>query len=114
MTFEKIISNANYNIQKILEELREKIKENSDIDEVIDNRQIMYQHDGEDFCVIKVKKDHIEIDFLADNAIEDPMEFSWKIRPTRKSEFNGRMHIKNIVDIDIVLGLIFQSYKSMK
>ena len=114
MTFEKILSNVNYNIKKIIEELREKIKDNSEISEVIDNRQIIYQHSGEDFCIIKIKKDHIEIDFLADSIIEDPIEFSWKIKPTRKCEFNRRMQIKNIADIDIVLGLIFQAYKMIK
>lgn len=114
MTFEKILSNVNYNIKKIIEELREKIKDNSEINEVIDNRQIIYQHSGEDFCIIKIKKDHIEIDFLADSIIEDPIEFSWKIKPTRKCEFNRRMQIKNIADIDIVLGLIFQAYKIIK
>ncbi len=115
MTLENILSNTNYNIKKIVEELRERIiKDISDINEVIDKRQIIYQHSGEDFCIIKIKKDYIEIDFIVDNKIEDPMEFSWKIKPTRKYYFNRRMQIKNIGDIDIVFGLIFQSYNTEK
>lgn len=115
MTFEKIISNINYNIKKIVEELRERIiKEIPEINEVIDKRQIIYQNSGEDFCIIKIKKDYLEIDFVANNIIEDPMEFSWKIKPTRKCYFNRRMQIKNIVDIDTVFGLIFQSYNAEK
>lgn len=114
MTIEKTLSSINYNIRKILEELREKIIENPDIDEVIDDRQITYQYSGEDFCVIKIKKDHLEIDFITNNIMTDPMEFSWKIKPTRKCEFNRRMQIKNIGDIEIVLGLIFQSYNMVR
>ena len=53
---EKILSNVNYNIKKIVEELREKIKDIPEINEVIDKRQIIYQHSGEDFCLIKIKK----------------------------------------------------------
>src|SRR3990167_5268803 len=98
MTFEKILSN--YNIKKILKELREKIKDDLEINEIIDDRQIIYQHSGEDFCLIKIKKDYLEIDFITDNRIEDPMEFSWKIKP-KKCEFNRRMQIKNISDIDM-------------
>lgn len=109
---EKILSNVNYNIKKIVEELREKIKHIPGINEVIDKKQIIYQHSGEDFCIIKVKEDYLEIDFIVDNTIEDPMEFSWKIKPTRKCDFNRRMQIKNISDIDIVYGLIFQSYNA--
>ena len=112
MTFEKILSN--YNIKKILKELREKIKDDLEINEIIDDRQIIYQHSGEDFCLIKIKKDYLEIDFITDNRIEDPMEFSWKIKPTKKCNFNRRMQIKNIGDIDTVYGLIFQSYNAEK
>jgi hypothetical protein len=112
MTLEKLLSNINYNIKKIVEELRERIvKEIPEINEVIDKRQIIYQHSGKDFCTIKIKKDYLEIDFIVDNTIEDPIEFSWKIKPTRKCDFNRRMQTKNIADIDIVFGLIFQSYK---
>lgn len=64
--------------------------------------------------LIKIKKDYLEIDFIVDNTIEDPMEFSWKIKPTRKCIYNRRMHTKNIGDIDIVFGLIFQSYNAKK
>ena len=115
MTFEKIVSNINYNIKKIVEELRERIiKDIPGTNEVIDKRQIIYQHSGKDFCIIKIKKDYLEIDFIVDNTIEDPMEFSWKIKPTKKRKFNRRMQTKNIGDIDIVYGLIFQSYNAEK
>jgi vacuolar-type H+-ATPase subunit E/Vma4 len=109
MTFEKLLSNINHNIKKIVEELRERIKEIPETSEVIDKRQIIYQHYGKEFCTIKIKKDHLEIDFIVDNTVEDPMEFSWKIKPTIKCDFNRRMQTKNIADIDIVFGLIFQS-----
>lgn len=115
MTFEKIVSNVNYNIKKIVEELRERIiKDIPGTNEVIDKRQIIYQHSGKDFCIIKIKKDYLEIDLIVDNTIEDPMEFSWKIKPTRKCVYNRRMQTKNIGDIDIVFGLIFQSYNAKK
>ncbi len=108
-----MLSNVNYNIKKIVEELRERIIEDiPEINEVIDKKEIMYQHSGEDFCAIKIKKDYLQIDFIVDNTIEDPMEFSWKIRPTRKCDFNRRMQIKNISDINIVFGLILQSYNT--
>lgn len=115
MTFEKIVSNVNYNIKKIVEELRERIiKDIPGTNEVIDKIQIIYQHSGKDFCIIKIKKDYLEIDFIVDNTIEDPMEFSWKIKQTRKCVYNRRMQTKNICDIDIVFGLIFQSYNAKK
>ncbi len=115
MIFEKMLSNVNYNIKKIVEELRERIiKDIPEINEVIDKKEIMYQHSGEDFCTIKIKKDYLQIDFIVDNTIEDPMEFSWKIKPTRKCDFNRRMQIKNISDIDIVFGLILQSCNTKK
>lgn len=109
---ENILSNVNYNIVKILEELRKRITATLEINEVIDGTRIIYQHSGEDFCLIKIKKGHLEIDFDADKTLEDPMEFSWKIKQTKKCKFNRRMQIKNISDIDIVFGLIFQSYNT--
>ena len=115
MIFKKMMSNINYNIKKIVEELRERIiREIPEINEVIDKKQIIYQRSGEDFCIIKIKKDHLEIDFIAGNTIEDPIKFSWKIKPTRKCDFNRRMQIKNIFNIDTVFGLIFQSYNAKK
>ena len=55
---EKILSNVNYNIKKIVEELREKIKDIPEINEVVDKRQIIYQYSGEDFCLIKINVYH--------------------------------------------------------
>lgn len=108
MTIDKILSNVNYNIKKIVEELRFKIGNISDTNETIDERQITYQYLTENFCTIKIKKDHLEIDFIAGNTIEDPIKFSWKIKPNEKNNFNRRLQIKNIRDIDTVFGLILQ------
>jgi hypothetical protein len=111
MTLENILSDVNYNIEKIVEELRKRIMSISEIDEIIDKHQIIYNYYGEDFCVIKIKKDNLEIDFKADKMLEDPIDFSWKIRYNKKSKFDRRMHIKNIFDIDITCNLILQSYE---
>lgn len=108
MTLEEILSNINYNIKKIVEELRKRIIFREQMN--VDDRNIIYQHSGEDFCIVRIKKNYLEIDFKADKIIEDPMEFSWKIKQTRDQKFNRRMQIKNICDIDIAFGLIFQSY----
>lgn len=110
MTLEDILSNVNYNIEKIVEELRKRIMKIPEINEIVDQHQIRYNYSGEDFCVIKIKKDQLEIDFKADKMLEDPIDFSWKIRH-KKDRFDRRMHIKNIFDIDVTFGLIFQSYK---
>lgn len=110
MTIEDILSNVNYNIEKIVEELRKRIMNIPEINETVDKHQIIYNYSGEDFCAIKIKKDHLEIDFKANRMLEDPMDFSWKIR-NKKDRFDRRMHIKNIFDIDVTFGLIFQSYK---
>lgn len=102
--------NINYNIKKILEELRKRITDNAKLNEIIHDRQIIYQQSGKDFCIIKVRKDHLEIDFIGSKILEDPMEFSWKIKPTKKYKFNRRMKIKNISDIEITSVLLSQSY----
>ncbi len=109
MTFENL-SNINYNIKKILEELRKRITDNPELNEIIDERQIVYQESGKDLCIIKVKKDHLEIDFIGSRILEDPMEFSWKIKPNKKYKFNRRMQIKNISDIETTFILLSQSY----
>lgn len=111
MALEDILSNVNYNIEKIVEELRKRIMDLSEISEIVDKHQIVYRHLEEDFCIIKIKKDHLEIDFKANKTLEDPMDFSWKIKRNRKDRFDRRMHIKNVFDIDVTFGLIFQSYK---
>lgn len=113
MTLDDILSNVNYNIEKIVEELRKRIMGIPEISENIDKYQIMYQHSGKDFCLIRIKKDHLEIDFKASNMLEDPIDFSWKIRRNRKEKFDRRMHIKNVFDIDVTFGLILQSYNSI-
>ena len=111
MALEDILSNVNYNIEKIVEELRKRIMDIPEIGETVDKHQIVYKYLEEDFCVIKIKKEHLEIDFKANKTLEDPMDFSWKIKRDRKNRFDRRMHIKNIFDIDVTFGLIFQSYK---
>lgn len=113
MTIEDILSNVNYNIEKIVEELRKRIMEIPETNEIIDKSNIIYQYSGQDFCMIKIKKDNLEIDFKADKMLEDPIDFSWKLRRNKKNMFDRRMHIKNAFDIDVTFGLIFQSYKSI-
>ena len=113
MTLEDILSNVNYNIEKIVEELRKRIQEIPEVNEVIEKDKIIYFRSEESFCIIKIKKDHIEIDFIASKTLEDPIRFSWKIKRNRKDKFDRRMHIKNIFDIDTTFGLIFQSYVGM-
>lgn len=111
MTIEDILSNVNYNIEKIFEELRKRIMDIPEIDEIVDKHQIIYRYLEEDFCAIKIKKENIEIDFKTNKMLEDPMDFSWKIKRDKKNMFDRRMHIKNIFDIDVTFDLIFQSYK---
>ena len=113
MTLEEILSKINHNIKKIVEELRKRIIDIPGTNETIDDRNIIYQRSGKDFCIVKIKKNYLEIDFKANKIIEDPTEFSWKIKQTRDQKFNRRMHIKNIGDIDVVFGLIFQSCNSI-
>jgi predicted transport protein len=114
MTLEEILSNVNNNIRRIVDELRKRIENISGVEEIVDKRRIIYKYSGKDFCMINIKKDYLEIDFVLDNTIEDPMEFSWKIKPAKKDTFNRRMHIKNMSNIEIVFGLIFQSYNFVK
>lgn len=112
MTLEDILADVNYNIEKIVEELRKRINDNPDITEIIEKDKIVYSRSGNDFCIVKIKKDHVEIDFRASKTLEDPIRFSWKIKRNRKDKFDRRMHIKNMFDIDNTFGLIFQSYLS--
>lgn len=114
MVLDEILSNVNYNIEKIVEELRKRIMNLSYIDEIVDKRQIIYLCSGRDFCIIKIKNDHLEIDFKTGKTLEDPIDFSWKIRRSKKEKFDRRMHIKNMFDIDTVFGLIFQSYNHVR
>lgn len=111
MMLEDTLSNTNY---KIMKELRRRISEVPDINEIVEEGQVRYQYSGEEFFIIKTKKDYLKIDFKSDKRIEDPMEFSWKIKPTKKQKFDRRMQLKNISDIDIAFGLIFQSYNTVK
>ncbi len=114
MTIEKLLSNINYNIKKIVDELRKRIADIKGVDESINDRYIRYTFSGEDFCMFKIRQDYLEIDFKADKVMEDPMGFSWKIKPNKDNKFNRRMQIKNMRDIDTVFGLIFQSYNGVK
>jgi hypothetical protein len=114
MTIEQLLSNVNNNIRRIVDELRLRIMNMSGVDEIIDKRRIIYRYSGKDFCMLNIKKDYLEIDFKLDNKIEDPIEFSWKIKPTKKDTFNRRMHIKNVFNIETAFGLIFQSYSFIK
>lgn len=114
MTLEKLLSNVNNNIRRIVDELRLRIVNISGVDEIVDKRRIIYRYSGKDFCMINIKKDYLEIDFKLGDTIEDPIEFSWKIKPTKKDTFNRRMQIKNVLNIEIVFGLIFQSYSFVK
>lgn len=110
MALEETLSNVNNNIRKIVDELRQRTISLSGIEEIVDKRRIIYRYSGKDFCMINIKKDYLEIDFILDNKIEDPMEFSWKIKPSKKEIFNRRMYIKNMLNIETVFGLMFQSY----
>jgi predicted transport protein len=114
MTIENILSNVNNNIRRIVDELRLRIMNMSGVDETVDKRRIVYRYSGQDFCTISIKKDYLEIDFKLDSSIEDPMEFSWKIKPTKKETFNRRMHVQNMLNIDTAFGLIFQSYNFIR
>ncbi len=113
MALEDILSNVNYNIEKTFEELRKRIKNIPDINEIVDKDKIIYQYSGEDFCLVKIKKDNIEIDFKANKTLEDPIRFSWKIGHHKKDKFDRRMHIKNIFDIDTTFGIISQSHRGI-
>jgi len=112
VTLEDILADVNYNIEKIVEELRKRIQEMPEITETIEKDKIVCSRSGNDFCIIKIKKDHVEIDFVGSKTLEDPIRFSWKIKRNRKDKFDRRMHIKNMFDIDNTFGLIFQSYLS--
>jgi hypothetical protein len=114
MTLEEILSNVNNNIRKIVDELRQRTVNLSGVEEIVDKRRITYQLSGTDFCMINIKKDYLEIDFKLDSKIEDPMEFSWKIKPSKKETFNRRMHVQNSLNIETTFGLIFQSYSFVK
>jgi predicted transport protein len=113
MTLEEILSNVNNNIRKIVDELRQRTVNLSGVEEIVDKRRIIYRFSGTDFCMINIKKDYLEIDFKLDNMIEDPMKFSWKIKPSKKETFNRRMHIQNMLNIETAFGLIVQSYGSV-
>lgn len=113
VALEDILSNVNYNIEKIVEELRKRINGIPEVNEIVDKDKIIYQYSGEDFCIIKIRKDHIEIDFKANKTLIDPIEFSWKIGRHKKDKFDRRMHIKNVFDIDITFGLISQSCRGI-
>ncbi len=110
MTIQDILSNVNYNIEKIFEELRKRITDLSEITETVEKEHITYSRYKIDFCVIRVKKDRLEIDFKDNSILTDPMGFSWKIGRSKKSKYERRMHIKNVFDIETVYSLIFQSY----
>ena len=114
MTIEEILSSTNNNIRRLVEELRKRIGDVPEIDEIVDKRRIIYQYSGEDFCMINIKKDYLEIDFKDDEILEDPMEFSWKIKPSKKETFDRRMHLKNNFHIETAFGLIVQSYNVIK
>lgn len=111
---EEILRGANNNIRTTLEELRKRIIDIPSIIEIIEDRNIIYRSAGERFCVIKIRKDYLEIDFRSDKLTEDPIEFSWKIKPTGNSKFNRRMQLKNNNNINLAFELIFQAYNMVK
>jgi len=110
MSLEDVLENVNYNIEKIVVELRKRIEGIPGITETVDKSKIIYQYSGKNFCLINIKKDYLEIDFKIGNDLVDPVAFSWKIGRTKRSEFDNRMHMKNIFDIDVVFNIISQSY----
>jgi len=84
MALEDILSNVNYNIEKIVEELRKRIMNIPEINETVDKHQTVYKYFEEDFCIIEIKKDRLVIDFKAGQMLEDPIDFSWKIRKVQQ------------------------------
>ena len=114
MTIEEVLLSVNNNVRTLVEDLRKRIEDVPEIDETVDKRRIIYQYSGEDFCMINIKKDYLEIDFKSDNILEDPMEFSWKIKPSCKGAFDRRMHLKNNFHIETAFGLMIQSYNVIK
>lgn len=114
MTLEELLSNVNNNIRRIVDELRLRIMNISGVDEIVDKRRIIYRYSGKDFCMLNIKKDYLEIDFKLGDTIEDPMDFTWKIKQTKKNTFNRRMQIENMLNIETAFGLIFQSYNFIK
>jgi hypothetical protein len=114
MMLEELLSTVNNNIRCVVEELRLRITNMSGVYEIIDKRRIIYRYSGKDFCMLNIKKDYLEIDFKLGNTIEDPMDFTWKIKQTKKNTFNRRMQIENMFNIETAFGLIFQSYNFIK
>lgn len=100
---------ANFKVKKIFEELRKKILDIPKTIEINGKESIVYSCNNDKFCTIKMKKDLLEIDFKDNKTIEDPMEFSWKIKST-KEKFDRRMQLKNIAQIDTAFGLIYQAH----
>lgn len=102
------MSHINNNVRKVLEDLKKRITEIPDIEENIQKENIVYSIDNKEFCVIKIRKDYLEIDFKADNSIVDPIGISWKIGKNQK--FERRMQLKNGYNIEMAYDLIFQAY----
>lgn len=113
---EELLRGANNNIKTTLGELRKRIINIPDIDigENIEDRNIVYQSHDEKFCIIKIRKDYLEIDFISNKLTEDPIGLSWKIRPTKNSKFDRRMQLKNNNNINLAFELILQAHNAVK
>jgi hypothetical protein len=113
MTFEELTKNSNNNVKSTFKELRKKLLDISGLKEIIRNKNIIYSTFDENFCKIKIGKDYLEIDFKSDNLTEDPIGFSWKIKPTKNTKFDRRMHLKNSNNINLAYELLIQACNSV-
>ncbi len=111
---EELLRGINNNIRTILGELRKRVIDIPNISENIEDRNITYRSHDERFCIFKIRKDYLEIDFISNKLTEDPIGLSWKIRPAKNSKFDRRMQLKNNGNIDLAFELIFQAYNVTK
>jgi len=114
---ELLLSNANGSPKEILEKLSKLILALPNTKEVIRKNWIIYQISKmKNFCAIKIKKDHLEVDLkiLDYSKFKDSENVSFDIMSTQTWTFDRRIELYNTEQIDQTFEIIKQAYDMIK
>ncbi len=112
---EVLLSNTDH--KEILEKLSRLILTLPNTKEVVRKNWITYQISKmKNFCAIKIKKDHLEVDLkiMDYSKFKDSENISYDIISTQTWTFDRRIEQYNVEQIDKTFDLIRQAYELIK
>ena len=114
-SIEQLLLGKSKGLSEMLNNLSDKILSLPDVKQVNRKGWTTYQISaGKNFCIIFVKKDHLQIDLKVDeNSFNDPENLSYEIEWTTAQAFNRRIKMYDDKQESGIFNLIKQSYQSI-